>query len=86
MQNIAKLNLPNNVDKFIYADYVCGVAKVSQKFHNLQKAFDTITYKTNELGLKVCTNKTKLMAINCSPPEKSIDMVMQLNGLTHICI
>ena len=72
MENIAKLNLPTNVDIFIYADDVCVVARGTHKFHNLQKALDTITYKSKELGLKININKTKIMAIKCKPPEKAI--------------
>ena len=61
MENIAKLTLPNNVDIFIYADDVCIVARGSHKFNNLQKALDSITHKSKELGLKINTNKTKVI-------------------------
>ena len=74
MENIAKLILPNNVDIFIYADDVCVVARGPHKFHNLQKALDAITHKTKELGLKMSTNKTKLMAIKCTPPELPVSI------------
>ena len=72
MENIANLTLPNNVDIFIYADDVCIVARGSHKFHNLQKALNTITNKSKELGLKISANKTKLMAIKCKPSERTI--------------
>ena len=74
MENIANLTLPNNVDVFIYADDVCVVSKGSHKFNNLQKSLDIITRKSKELGLKVNTNKTKIMAIKCKPPDRIITM------------
>ena len=74
MENIAKLTLPNNVEIFIFADDVCLVAKGSNKYNDLQRGLNEIALKTKELGLKVSTNKTKLMAIKCNPPERNICM------------
>ena len=74
MENIAKLDLPQNVDIFIYADDVCVVARGCNRFRSLQRALDTITNKTKELGLKMSTNKTKLMAIKSPPPEIPISI------------
>ena len=70
MENLANLTLPNNVDIFIFADDVCVVARGSHKFRNLQKSLDTITKKSKELGLKINSNKTKVMAIKCTAPEQ----------------
>ena len=74
MENIAKLTLPINVEIFIFADDVCLVAKGPNKFTNLQKGLNQIAHKTKELGLKISTNKTKLMAIKCKAPEMNIRM------------
>ena len=72
MENLATLTLPNNVDIFIYADDVCVVSKGAHRITNLQKALDTISDKTKELGLKINTNKTKTMMIKCPIPNHTM--------------
>ena len=72
MENIARLELPQGVDLLIFADDVCVAARGRNKVNNLQRAVNMIMEKSKELGLKLNTNKTKIMIIKDKKPERNI--------------
>ena len=74
MENIATLELPPGVDLFIFADDVCVAARGRDKIRKLQRAVDIIIQKSNELGLKINSNKTKTMMIKDRIPERNISV------------
>ena len=74
MENIATLELPPGVDLFIFADDVCVAARGRDKIRKLQRAVDIIIQKSNELGLKINSNKTKTMMIKDRIPERNISI------------
>ena len=69
MEDLAKLQLPNLVEIFIFADDIAIVARGPHKLTNTQKALNTISNKCTELGLKINSNKTKAMAIKTPKPN-----------------
>ena len=72
MENIAMLELPQGIGIFIFADDVCIAARGRNKIHNLQRAVNMIIQKSNELGLKINSNKTKTMMIKDKKPGRNI--------------
>ena len=74
MENIVTLELPLGVDLFIFADDVCVAARGCNKIRKLQRAVDIIIQKSNELGLKINSNKTKTMMIKDRIPERNISI------------
>ena len=63
MENLLNLQLPRNVDIFIFADDVCVVVRGAHKARTMQRALNIIIEKSAELGLKTNINKTKAMMI-----------------------
>ena len=74
MENIASLQLPTGVDIFIFADDVCIISRGPRRIMNLQKALGIIHKKTIELGLKINTNKSKVMAIKSKKPNMQLSI------------
>ena len=69
MENIAELILPQGVDIFLYADDLAVISSGMAKAARLQSALDIIVNKSNELGLKINTRKTKILPIKLQAPE-----------------
>ena len=71
-ENLLNLQLPRNVDIFIFADDVCVVVRGSHKVRTMQRALNIIIEKSAELGLKININKTKAMMIKDRLPAESL--------------
>ena len=63
MENLLNLQLPRNVDIFIFADDVRVVVRGAYKVQTMQRALNIIIEKSAELDLKISINKTKAMMI-----------------------
>ena len=72
MENLLSLQLPRNVDIFIFADDVCVVVREAYKVRTMQRALNIIIEKSAELGLKININKTKAMMIKDRLPAESL--------------
>ena len=59
MENLLNLQLPRNVDIFIFADDVCVVVRGAYKVRTMQRALNIIIEKSAELGLQIKSIRPK---------------------------
>ena len=74
MEKSLNLQLPRNVDIFIFADDVCVVVRGPYKVRTMQRALSIIIKKLAQLGHQINTNKTKAMMIKDRLPAESLEI------------
>ena len=72
MENLLNLQLPRNVDIFIFADGVCVVVMGAYKVQTMQRALNIIMEKSAKSGLKINISKTKAVMIKDRLPAESL--------------